>query len=352
MMTRMYRKAVLAAVLGLSFAPQAYAAPQEVTVVAFVDTQAQSPELTVRAVLLSPDATMPEGVEVGSNFFDVSEILFRNGYTVSYPIAPAGGNPSEEVSPAQTGAPAAFRKHNRFQAVVLTSIGEIGVIRFLYHSEADPPHEAVIFGVVSPQDQTFLVQAFVTSTGALVPQGLDDPEIEMPEATQIWVDAGWSLAIPGFSPSPDLDREVVPTANLIFPLPEGDILIVRHLIRLPDRDPPGNLPEAVLFSGVLDRKNEDILTRDVLTRTGVGLPQLTDIFLDDTRLLIENDFRLIAFPGELGFLTLLNFQRYLTDPDTAAHIDWGHVVLTPTGDTGVIRSYFHPGIEAPTEPTD
>jgi hypothetical protein len=31
----------------------------------------------------------------------------------------------------------------------------------------------------------------------------------------------------------------------------------------------------------------------------------------------------IKFPGELGFLTLLNFQKYLLDPETAARLEWG-----------------------------
>jgi uncharacterized membrane protein YgcG len=39
--------------------------------------------------------------------------------------------------------------------------------------------------------------------------------------------------------------------------------------------------------------------------------------------LIDGDHLVIQFPGGLGFLTLLNFQKYLTDPDTAAHIEWG-----------------------------
>ncbi len=44
---------------------------------------------------------------------------------------------------------------------------------------------------------------------------------------------------------------------------------------------------------------------------------------DQILFLIDGDHLVIQFPGELGFLTLLNFQKYLTDPDTAAHIEWG-----------------------------
>ncbi len=44
---------------------------------------------------------------------------------------------------------------------------------------------------------------------------------------------------------------------------------------------------------------------------------------DQMRFIVDGDHLVVQFPGELGFLTLLDFQKYLLDPETAAHLEWG-----------------------------
>ncbi len=339
MTTRMYRKAVLAVSLGLglSFASQAYAA--EITLYAVVDQQAQPPQVTVQAVFPSPDAPVPKGVVVGSNFFDVTEILFLNGYTVSNPIAAAGGSPPEKSADARTTAPRSTGNLNRFQAVLLTPTGEIGIIRNLFHSEVFPPHELIMIGVLNPQAPDFAVLAVMTSTGALMPV-LGDADV--PAATQILVNAGYVSIQPNEELTKRLDQIQAeqPSSLQVATLPQGDIGFLRSMSRPPDPGLPGNPPLEVLLTGVADLANQVILTTSVLKRTGFSLPQLTGKFLDDTRIL-----KLLGFAGPRTFLVANSPDiGSIPAPPPARELS---VVITAAGEIAVVRSFFRPALVLP-----
>ena len=72
-----------------------------------------------------------------------------------------------------------------------------------------------------------------------------------------------------------------------------------------------------------DIKSYEIVSGDEILVQQKEIIEFPFVSGDQMLFLIDGDHLIIQFPGELGFLTLLNFQKYLIDPDTAAHIEWG-----------------------------
>ena len=154
-------------------------------------------------------------------------ILFLDGYTVSNPIAAAGGSLLEPSADAVTAAPRSTRNRDRFDGK----------------------------GIAPPDD------------------GLPGTTADVDKAM-------------GVVPSPEASKGII--------IVNGKQMSFKV----------GAQPPEIL-----------VHQKDV-----IEFPYASG---DQMLFLIDGDHLVIQFPGELGFLTLLNFQKYLTDPDTAAHIEWG-----------------------------